>query len=136
MKYLTAEQILFTHARVIEVTGGAHGIRDVGLLQSAASRPQATFEGKDLHPDVFLKAAALVESIARNHCFTDGNKRTAIASGGLFLELNGHHLQAEQDEVVRFGMSLAAEHLSLDEIRAWLKKYSTAKRSRSRKPHR
>ncbi len=102
MKYLPAEQILFIHAGIIESTGGAHGVRDAGLLRSAAARPRATFGGKDLYADVFLKAAALAESVARNHCFIDGDKRTAIASAGLFLLLNGHQLEAGQGEVVRF----------------------------------
>ena len=60
MKYLTAEQILFIHARVVAETGGSHGVHDLGLLESAVARPQATFEGKDLYPDLFHKAAALL----------------------------------------------------------------------------
>lgn len=66
MNYLTAEQVLFIHSRLIGVTGGAPGVRDVGLLLSALSRPKATFEGKDLYPDVFHKAAALFESLVKN----------------------------------------------------------------------
>ena len=62
MKYLTSEQILFIHSRLIDSTGGTHGIRDIGLLQSAAGRPEATFGGEDLYPDIFHKAAALMES--------------------------------------------------------------------------
>ncbi len=86
MRYLSAEQVLFIHARVIDETGGAHDVRDIGLLQSAVARPKATFGGKDLYADVLSKAAALVESLARNHPFVDGNKRTAIISTGIFLE--------------------------------------------------
>ncbi len=130
MKYLTAEQILFIHARLIDSTGGAHGIRDVGLLQSAAARPRATFEGKDLYKDAFMKAAALAESLARNHCFVDGNKRIAITAAGIFLNLNGLRFEAEQREVIRFGIALAAKHLSLDAVMMWFKKHCPAKASR------
>jgi death-on-curing protein len=80
VKYLSATQVLFVHSRLIDTTGGAHGIRDLGLLQSAVSRPKATFGGKDLYPDIFHKAAALMESLVKNHPFIDGNKRTAITS--------------------------------------------------------
>jgi len=59
MNYLTVEQVLFLHARLIEETGGGHGARDIALLESAVTRPQATFDGWDLYPDLFSKAAAL-----------------------------------------------------------------------------
>jgi death-on-curing protein len=63
VRNLTSQQVLFIHARLIELTGGSHGIRDVGLLASAVARPQATFADRDLYPDVFSKAAALMESL-------------------------------------------------------------------------
>ena len=71
MEYLTPEQILFLHARLIEETGGGEGVRDVGLLLSAIARPQASFDDKDLYPDIFSKAAALMDSLIRNHPFLD-----------------------------------------------------------------
>ena len=78
MSHLTAEQVLFIHYRLIEETGGIHGIRDIPLLQSAVARPMATFGSDDLYPDIFSKAAALMHSIIKNHPFVDGNKRTSI----------------------------------------------------------
>lgn len=84
-RYLTPQQVLFIHARLIATTGGEHGVRDVGLLASAVARPQATFDGADLYPDLSEKAAALMDSLTRNHPFVDGNKRTAIAAAALFL---------------------------------------------------
>lgn len=68
---LTPQQLLFIHYRLIETTGGGHGVRDLGALQAAAARPLATFDGDDLYPDIFEKAAALMESIIRNHPFVD-----------------------------------------------------------------
>jgi death-on-curing protein len=87
MNYLTAEQVLFIHARLIAETGSEHGVLDLGLLQSAVARPQATFDKQDLYPDLFSKTAALLESLIGNHAFVDGNKRTAITAAGLFLRI-------------------------------------------------
>ena len=111
MKYLSPEQVLFIHSRLIDTTGGSHGVRDIGLLQSAVSRPKATFGGKDLYPDIFRKAAALMESLARNHPFVDGNKRTAITSAAVFLGMNGYRLDTTQKELERFTLSVAVGRL-------------------------
>lgn len=125
MKYLTAGQVLFIHSRLIDETGGSHGIRDVGLLQSAVSRPKATFGGKDLYPDIFHKAAAFMESLIKNHAFIDGNKRTAITSVGIFLHRNGYLLETAQRELERFTLSVATDNTSFDDIVKWLKKHSS-----------
>ncbi len=120
-RYLTPEQVLFLHSRLIAETGGAHGVRDLGMLLSALARPQATFENKDLYPDLFAKTAALMDSLVRNHPFVDGNKRTAIVAAGIFLHLNHHQLTVENDEMVRFTLACAQSQLSLDEIAAWFR---------------
>lgn len=125
MKYLTPEQVLFIHSRLVDETGGLHGIRDLGLLQSAVSRPQATFSGKELYPDVFHKAAALMESLIRNHPFIDGNKRTAITSAGIFLEMNGYFLETSQKELERFTLTMAIERVSIQDAAEWFKEFSS-----------
>lgn len=117
--------MLFIHARVIDETGGAHGVRDIGLLQSAVARPQATFGGKDLS-DVFSKAAALVESLARNHPFVYGNKRTAIIATGIFLGMNDFQLEAPQKELVRFTLNMAVGKVSDSAAIDWLKTHYTS----------
>ena len=124
MRYLTVEQVLFLHARLIAETGGSHGVRDLGLLQSAIARPQASFEGVDLYPDLFTQAAALLDSLARNHPFIDGNKRTAIAAAALFLRRNGYQLTASNKEVVTFMMAVAQGELSLEAMTDWLRQHS------------
>ncbi len=129
MKYLRPEQVLFIHARIITETGGAHGLRDLGLLQSAVARPRATFDGRDLYPDIFSKAAALMASLAKNHAFVDGNKRTAVAATGLLLAVNGQRLEAGQKELVRFALDVALGKLSDEDMGVWLKK-NTRPRSR------
>ena len=128
MKYLSAEQTLFIHSRLTDETGGAHGVRDIDLLQSAVARPQATFGGHELYPDIFSKAAALMESLARNHPFLDGNKRTAITSTDLFLGMNGLRLEASQKELVRFALDMAVGKLSDSEAVEWLKKHVIQKK--------
>ena len=122
--YLTPEQVLFLHSRLISTIGGGHGVRDIGMLLSTLGRAQATFDGKELYPDIMLKAAALIDSLVRNHPFVDGNKRTAITASALFLRLNGYLLQVENREMVRFALACAQSQLSLVEIAEWFRKYS------------
>ena len=117
--FLTAQQILFIHARLIVTTGGEYGVRDLGLLESAAARPRAVFDGKELYPDLFQKAAALMESLAQNHPFVDGNKRTAITASALFLQQNGRCLQTTSEALEQFTLLVVNERPSLDEIASW-----------------
>lgn len=124
MKYLTAEQVLFIHSRLIDTTGGSHGIRDLGLLQSAVSRPMSTFGGKDLYPDIFQKTAALMESLIKNHPFIDGNKRTAISSAGIFLRINGYSLETSQKELEDFTLNMATGKASFADAVKWFKQYA------------
>jgi death-on-curing protein len=119
--YLTAEQVLFIHARLITETGGSHGVRDVGLLASAVARAQATFAGEELYPDVFIKAAALMHSLIHNHPFVDGNKRTGIAAAALFLKQNGWRLRTTPAELEEFTLSVTQEKLRLEVMGDWFK---------------
>jgi death on curing protein len=88
VNYLTIEQILFLHARLIEETGGSHGVRDLSLQLSAVGMPQENFGERDLYQDLFSKQAVLMESLIQNHPFVDGNKCTGIAATALFLQRN------------------------------------------------
>ncbi len=124
MKYLTAEQVLFIHARLIAETGGEHGVLNLGLLLSAVARPQATFDGQDLYPGLFSKAAALLESLIGNHAFVDGNKRTAITSAGIFLRINGYRLTASNQELEDFTFQCAQHLVSLDQMILWFESQS------------
>ena len=124
--YLTAEQVLFVHYRLIGETGGEHGVRDLGLLESAVARPQATFDRQELYPDVFEKAAALMESLINNHPFVDGNKRTGIACAVLYLQQNGVSFSAKNAELEKFTLRVASSKVGRSEIGQWLKKHSQA----------
>lgn len=121
MKYLTPEQVLFIHARLIEETGGAHGVRDLGALLSALGRPRASFEGQDLYPSLEHKGAALMLSLIQNHPFVDGNKRTGVAALGLFLALNGHRLVADNADLVALALGVARSQYGLEDVVAWLR---------------
>lgn len=119
-QFLTPEQVLFIHARVMAFSGGRHGVRDLGLLAAAVARPQATFDQQELYPDTFSKAAALLESLILNHPFVDGNKRTGIAAAALFLRRNGWRLETSNEALASFTLRVADGHVPLVEIAAWL----------------
>ena len=124
MIYLTLEDIYAVHVQMIAVGGGRGDIHDFGLLHSAVERPKATFAGQDLYPTIWLKAAALLHSLVKNHPFDDGNKRTAYYSTKRFLLLNGWVLFSNTNDTVKFMVSVDVKNLTLDEIVEWLRKHS------------
>ncbi len=124
MNYLTHEQVLFLHYRLIEETGGSHGISNVGLLQSAIARPAATFDNNDLYPDLFSKVAALMHSIINNHPFVDGNKRTAISAASIFLLRNNYILTVSNIELEQFTLRVASTDTKIEEISEWFTEHS------------
>lgn len=124
MKYLTTDQVLLIHSRSIKRFGGSEGIRDIGLIESAVARPQASFGGKDLYKNIFEKSAALLQSLLKNHAFIDGNKRTALSSAGIFLKINGFELINTHKEELEFAIEVDNENLTLKKISTWLKKNS------------
>ena len=118
MIYLTLPELLHVAERVL---GGEPPIRDIGLLESAVARPQATAFGTDAYPDLDTKAAALVHSVARNHALVDGNKRLALAAAIVFYGLNGRRLTLTNDEAFELIMRIASGELdSVEEITAVL----------------
>ncbi len=125
MVYLTPDQVLFIHCRLIEETGGSHGIRDIGLFESAIARPMASFDDVDLYPDIFSKAASLMHSLIKNHPFVDGNKRATITASSLFPARNGQQMDASNQELERFTLKAASTNVEVEEIVEWLKKYTT-----------
>jgi len=124
MIYLTAEQVLFIHSCLINETGGSHGVRDLGLLESAIARPQATFGGKELYSDLFMKAAALMISLVNNHPFVDGNKRTGVTATGLFLRLNGRKLTASQAALETCTLRVATKEIEMADLAAWFRTHT------------
>jgi death-on-curing protein len=109
---------------MIKKHGGSSGVRDMGMLKSAIFRPFATYGGEDLYKDIYLKSGALIQSIAKNHPFVDGNKRTAYTVTYTFLKLNRIQITISDKQVVRFMVRVTVENLSVDEISSWLKEHS------------
>jgi death on curing protein len=96
-------------------------IRDVGLLGSAAARPQATAFGRDAYPDLLTKAAALLQSVVNNHALVDGNKRLSWLATAVFLELNGiRAAEISNDGVYELVMWVASTNPPIEEITARL----------------
>ena len=129
MRYLSIGEIVDLHQALLEQSGGAPGIRDLGMLESALAQPRATFGGTDLHPTLTAKAAALGFSLAMNHPFVDGNKRVAHAAMEVFLLLNGAELVADVDEQATLMLDLAAGQVRREELAAWLDKHIKPSRS-------
>lgn len=124
MKYLSVKDVLLLHNMAVDEAGGSHGLRDLGLLESAVERCKVTFGGEELYPDIFLKTGALIHGLLRNHAFVDGNKRTSMFSAMTLLELNGYKFDARQKEVVIFALKVENEKLSVEEISEWLKEHA------------
>ena len=87
--FLDLEDVLELHALQLARYGGADGVRDRGLLESAVAQPQATFDGALVHDGLFAMAAAYLFHVVQNHSFVDGNKRTGLLAALVFLDLNG-----------------------------------------------
>jgi death-on-curing protein len=120
MRYLTLAEVLELHRRVIEQSGGADGVRELGGVESAVAQPKMMFGGADLYPTVESKATALCFSLVMNHPFVDGNKRIGHAAMETFLVMNGFELIAEVDDAERVILNLAAGELSREELLQWV----------------
>lgn len=120
--FLDVADILTLHANQVELYGGEHGVRDLGLLESAVAQPQATFGGQFLHADVFDMAAAYLFHIVQNHPFIDGNKRTGVVAALAFLDLNGIEIEAPQGSLHDLTMSVATGKIGKPEIAAFFRK--------------
>ena len=123
MRYLSLLEILELHDNIIEVSGGAKGIRDMRALESAINQPRLTFNQTDLYPDILTKAAALGFFLIMNHPFVDGNKRIGHAAMETFLILNGYEIEASIDEQEKIILDLASGRLDREEFTNWLNKY-------------
>lgn len=99
-------------------------VGDYGLLESALARPRASVFGQDAYPDLHLKAAALLHSVARNHALLDGNKRLAWTACRTFLAVNGQWISAPEDERFDLAIRVATGELDLDEIAQRLRTWS------------
>lgn len=129
MYYLSVSEVALIHGLVIKDFGGSHGIRSPELLESAVFRMQATFDGQDLYQNIFEKAAALLESLCKNHPFIDGNKRTAFTAAITFLEVNEWGCKFKKEEAESLMISIASGGVKFEEIAKFLENNSKKKKS-------
>lgn len=124
MKYLTVEEILRLHFQILEDFGGSHGVRDEGRLKSVVEAPKQEVFGVEQYMSMYEKAAVYIRNIIADHPFVDGNKRSAITCGGIFLMRNGYQLTASPKELENFAVQVAVEHLDIPAIASWLKSHT------------
>ncbi len=116
MRYLSLEEVVSLHAKLLARSGGGAGLRDSGALESAVAQPEMSFGGEDLYPTVVEKAAALGHSLIQNHPFIDGNKRVGHAAMEVFLVLNGYEIDAPVDEQESVVLAVASSRMSRAEL--------------------
>lgn len=117
MQFLTPDEVLAFHSRLIEVFGGRAGVRDPGLLESALHRPQTGY-----YADLAEMAAALFESLIINHPFADGNKRVAFFATDVFLRMNGYLLDVDDEKAYAFLTRLLESHsCDFEHLLPWIR---------------
>lgn len=124
-RWISKEALLVLHDRSLALHGGASGLRDEGLLESALQRPlnRHHYEGVE---DICELAATYLVALASNHPFADGNKRVAFLGAGLFLRLNGRRLVAAQADAARTVFAVAAGQRDIGQLAEWIRERSVA----------
>jgi death on curing protein len=120
--FLELSDVLKIHEQQLEAFGGIHGIRDAGLLESAVATPQATFGGEYLHNDLFEMSAAYAFHISENQPFLDGNKRTALTSALVFLDINGFIIIDEEMKLYQAMIDIANKKVDKYDLALLLRK--------------
>ena len=120
--FLTLAEVIEIHSNQMRLYGGLPGIRDINLLSSAIAMPHASFHGEYLHNDIYEMAAAYAFHIGKNHPFVDGNKRTALVSALVFLELNGISISDSQGKLYDAMLDLSTGKLNKSEFASILRK--------------
>ena len=121
--FLTLDDVIAIYEDQIERYGGQAGIRDMNALLSAVAMPQATFDGKHLHADIFEMAAAYLFHLVQNHPFVDGNKRAGAVAALVFLDLNGVEVSIDDDRLVEFVLDVAQGRQNKHAIAAFLREH-------------
>jgi death-on-curing protein len=116
IRFLSLSEIILIHENQIDLYGGSHGTRDINLLSSAIAMPEAQFSGQYLHKDIYEMAAAYIYHISQNHPFIDGNKRTALATGLIFLDINNLEIDDPNEELYAMMINIASRKIKKDGI--------------------
>lgn len=120
MMLLTVEEVIAIHDKLIERTGGSHGLRDRSLLESAIYSAMSAFADSEAYPTIEEKAARLMFSLTNNHAFVDGNKRIGIFIMLMTLKLNDVKINYTQAELISLGLSVAEGKIEYSEILDWI----------------
>ena len=116
----SSEKVKLLHQLMAEATGGSVGVRDEGLLDSAVEGAFATFDGVELYPSKEEKAAKIGYSLISSHAFVDGNKRIGVYVMLSFLELNGIHIEASDEDVIALGLGAADGSMDQEAVLDWI----------------
>lgn len=127
IKFISLIELLEIHDLLIRKTGGSSGVRDLGRLESAVAAQTQEVFGKEIYPNIYAKAAALIRGIIADHPFVDGNKRTGMLSGLTLLENNGYQTNFIKGEIEDFAVKVAVEKLEVTYIAKWLKAHTKKK---------
>ena len=122
MRYIELEEVIYIYTEIIQRTGGEPGLNDERLLESILEKPLVTFEGEELYPDLFTKAAVLMYAIITNKPFVEGNKRTAFMCAMFLLRFNGYQINASQESLLELVTGAGAGKYQVDQIVRWFKK--------------
>ena len=123
MRYLTLSELIYINGALLDrpdIRTGKQQIRDLPLLEAAVARPEASAFGADAYPTLREKVAALFHSVARNHPFTDGNKRTATVGAVFMLRVNGEAVLWTQEDALSMILRVAEGRANVNELAAWL----------------
>ncbi|RJO70484.1 MAG: type II toxin-antitoxin system death-on-curing family toxin [Myxococcales bacterium] len=126
IEFLDLEIVLQIHEEQLAEFGGAEGLRDKGLLESAIAQPEATFGGEYVHSDLFHMAAAYAFHIAQNQPFVDGNKRTGLLAATTFLDLNGISLETPTERLYQAMIDVAERRLDKEGLAKLLRELAGA----------
>ena len=124
MRLLSVEDVLEIHDVLATTSGGARGLRDRGLLESAVAQASMTFGGEDLYPDLISKAAAVGHALIANHPFVDGNKRIGHAAIEAMPRLHGFRLRADIDEGEATFLAVAAGTMDREALTLWVRQHT------------
>ncbi len=126
LRYLTVDELIYINEvlpgndQIHKILKGKQKVRDIGLLEAAAGRPQQSVFGEDAYPTLMEKATVLLHAIARNHPFADGNKRTATLAALLMLRVNGQRVVWDAEAALQQIVLIAEGQLNVNQFAAWL----------------
>ena len=126
--FLSVDDVLLIHRDTIDIDGGSQGVRDYGLLDAAVAMPRQQFGGAYLHEDLAAMAAAYLFHLARNHPFVDGNKRAAVMSSLVFLNVNGTQELPDPKDLERVTRQVAASEMGKDALTGWIRNQVAGKK--------